>query len=94
MIDLLKRMFFIFILFSLHIYFDKMHFTQMFEYNTGMFFQLVIRTQSGELVERLSPWATYVVQPPREGGFVYKQRIYHPPPSQVLCYIQTYKYNL
>ncbi|KAG8271534.1 1,4-alpha-glucan branching enzyme [Homalodisca vitripennis] len=44
--------------------------------------QLVIRTQSGDLVERLSPWATYVVQPPREEGFVFKQRIYHPPPTQ------------
>lgn len=89
MIDLLKHLILL-ILLSLHIYCDKMHFTQMFEYSTGMFFQLVIRTQSGELVERLSPWATYVVQPPREGGFVYKQRIYHPPPSQVLCCIQTY----
>ncbi|XP_046681961.1 1,4-alpha-glucan-branching enzyme [Homalodisca vitripennis] len=44
--------------------------------------KLVIRTQSGDLVERLSPWATYVVQPPREEGFVFKQRIYHPPPTQ------------
>ena len=26
-------------------------------------FQLVIKTKSGELVDRLSPWANYVVQP-------------------------------
>lgn len=27
---------------------------------------------------RLSPWARYVVQPPREEGFVYKQKTWHP----------------
>ncbi|XP_075218700.1 1,4-alpha-glucan-branching enzyme [Lycorma delicatula] len=44
--------------------------------------KLVIRTQSGELVERLSPWATYVVQPPRSEGFTYKQRVWNPPPEK------------
>lgn len=44
----------------------------------------MVRTKNGDLVERLSPWATYVVQPPRHEGFVYKQRIYHPPPTEVI----------
>lgn len=44
--------------------------------------KLVIRTQSGELVERLSPWATYVVQPPKSEGFTYKQRVWNPPAHQ------------
>ncbi|XP_063219264.1 1,4-alpha-glucan-branching enzyme isoform X2 [Bacillus rossius redtenbacheri] len=41
--------------------------------------KIVIRTKNGELVDRLSPWATYVVQPPREEGFTYKQKIWNPP---------------
>lgn len=41
--------------------------------------KLVIRTQSGELVDRLSPWAPYVVQPPKEQGFVFKQITWNPP---------------
>ncbi|KAJ9581593.1 hypothetical protein L9F63_023227 [Diploptera punctata] len=44
--------------------------------------KIVIRAQSGELVDRLSPWATYVVQPPRVEGFTYKQRIWHPPSNE------------
>lgn len=44
--------------------------------------KLIIRKQDGSLVERLSPWATYVVQPPRSEGFTYKQRIWHPPPHE------------
>lgn len=43
--------------------------------------KIIVRTQSGELVDRLSPWATYVVQPPKEAnqGTNYKQYIWHPP---------------
>lgn len=40
---------------------------------------MVIRTQSGELVDRLSPWAPYVVQPPKEQGYVFKQITWNPP---------------
>ncbi|RZF42612.1 hypothetical protein LSTR_LSTR001407 [Laodelphax striatellus] len=40
--------------------------------------KVVVQTQNGELVDRLSPWATYVVAPPREEGFTYKQRVWHP----------------
>ncbi|XP_069693954.1 1,4-alpha-glucan-branching enzyme isoform X2 [Periplaneta americana] len=43
---------------------------------------VVIRTQSGELVDRLSPWATYVVQPPRVEGFTFKHRFWNPPPHE------------
>lgn len=34
------------------------------------------------MVDRLSPWAKYVVQPPKESnqGTNYKQRVWHPPP--------------
>lgn len=46
--------------------------------------KVIIRTQSGQLVDRLSPWATYVYQPPKEAnqGVNYKQRVWHPPPHQ------------
>nr|CAD7603353.1 unnamed protein product [Timema genevievae] len=49
----------------------------------GRFFEshnnIVIRTQTGELVDRLSPWAVYVVQPPRSEGFTYRQKVWNPP---------------
>ncbi|KAK3909486.1 1,4-alpha-glucan-branching enzyme [Frankliniella fusca] len=41
--------------------------------------KLAIRTQSGQLVFRLSPWAKYVVPPPKSEGFTYKQRMWSPP---------------
>lgn len=44
--------------------------------------KVVVRTLSGELVDRLSPWAEYVVQPPKEMGYTYQQRIWHPPQEQ------------
>lgn len=39
--------------------------------------KLVIRTKSGQLVERLSPWASYVKPP--EGSFQYEHIFYDPP---------------
>lgn len=41
-----------------------------------------MRNKAGQLVDRLSPWAKYVVQPPKEAnqGTNYKQRVWHPPP--------------
>lgn len=44
--------------------------------------KIIVRNQSGQLVDRLSPWAKYVVQPPKEAnqGTNYKQRVWHPPP--------------
>lgn len=42
--------------------------------------KLVVRTKSGELVDRLSPWAPYVVQPDKSTGvFIYDQVIWNPP---------------
>lgn len=42
--------------------------------------KVIVRTQNGELRERLSPWAKYVVQPPKElgQGTNYKQYVWHP----------------
>lgn len=46
--------------------------------------KVIIRTQSGQLVDRLSPWAPYVKQPPKElgQGTNYKQLVWHPPPHE------------
>lgn len=46
--------------------------------------KVIVRNQSGQLLDRLSPWATYVVQPPKEAGqgVNYKQRIWNPPAAQ------------
>ncbi|CAG2054504.1 unnamed protein product [Timema podura] len=44
---------------------------------------IVIRTQTGELVDRLSPWAVYVVQPPRSEGFTYRQKVWNPPSHEI-----------
>lgn len=44
--------------------------------------KLIVKNQKGELVERLSPWATYVTQPEnRSEGTTFKQRIWHPLPE-------------
>lgn len=39
--------------------------------------KIIVQSQSGELLERLSPWATYVTQNQAE-GVTYKQRLWHP----------------
>lgn len=39
--------------------------------------KLIIKSHNNELLERLSPWATYVTQNKSEGT-TYKQRIWHP----------------
>lgn len=44
--------------------------------------KIVVETQSGEKVYRLSPWATYVVQPPENEGYLFKQKIWNPPASE------------
>lgn len=38
-----------------------------------------MHTQNGEQVERLSPWAPYVVQPPEHEGYLFKQKVWRPP---------------
>lgn len=42
--------------------------------------KIIIRTQSGELVDRLSPWAKYVRQPPKSAnqGSNFKQYFWNP----------------
>lgn len=47
--------------------------------------KVIVRTRFGQLVSRLSPWAKYVVQPPKElnQGSNYKQIIWNPPPHDV-----------
>ena len=45
--------------------------------------QIVVQTQTGEFVDRISPWATYVVKPPITEGFTYKHLLWHPPESKV-----------
>lgn len=47
--------------------------------------KVIIRNQSGQLVPRLSPWAKYVVQPPKElnQGTNYKQIVWNPPANEV-----------
>jgi len=40
--------------------------------------QIVVESYHGEKMDRLSPWATYVVQPPREEGVTFKQKVWNP----------------
>ncbi|XP_043478723.1 1,4-alpha-glucan-branching enzyme [Leptopilina heterotoma] len=44
--------------------------------------KIIVKSQNGELLERLSPWATYVTQN-RAEGTTFKQRIWHPKPENV-----------
>lgn len=46
--------------------------------------KVIVRNQQGQLLDRLSPWATYVKQPPKEAnqGVNYKQYVWNPPPTQ------------
>uniref|UniRef100_A0A182PVF4 1,4-alpha-glucan branching enzyme n=1 Tax=Anopheles epiroticus TaxID=199890 RepID=A0A182PVF4_9DIPT len=41
--------------------------------------KVIIRKQDGALIDRLSPWAKYVVPPPKELGVNFQQRVWHPP---------------
>lgn len=47
--------------------------------------KIIIRNQSGHLVSRLSPWAKYVWQPPKDSnqGSNFKQLVWNPPPHEV-----------
>ena len=46
-------------------------------------FQLAIVTKSGEMVERISPWIRYAVQPKDEKNLTYDGVFWNPPPSEV-----------
>ena len=43
--------------------------------------KIIVRGPNGQLVDRLSPWAKYVKQPPKDAGqgTNYKQYVWHPP---------------
>lgn len=45
----------------------------------GSKLKIVVESEDGSLLDRLSPWATYVVKPPVEEGFTYQQVVWHPP---------------
>ncbi len=47
--------------------------------------QIVIRTGSGELVDRISPWASYVVKPPKHEGLAYHWKFWNPPSVSFFC---------
>ncbi|XP_047740965.1 1,4-alpha-glucan-branching enzyme-like [Hyalella azteca] len=42
-----------------------------------------VTTASGECVDRLSPWASYVCKPPKEEGVAYQHHFWNPPKDQV-----------
>ncbi|EFA11030.1 1,4-alpha-glucan-branching enzyme [Tribolium castaneum] len=44
--------------------------------------KVVVETQSGTKEDRLSPYATYVVEPPKDQGTIYKQKFWNPPNSE------------
>lgn len=44
--------------------------------------KVIVRKPDGQLADRLSPWATYVVPPPKTMGVNYQQRVWHPPPHE------------
>lgn len=48
--------------------------------------KVIVRNKASQLVDRLSPWATYVNQPPKDWnqGSNYKQRVWNPPANEVL----------
>lgn len=41
--------------------------------------QIVVEKDDGSLLDRLSPWAPYVVKPPVTEGCAYQQVVWHPP---------------
>lgn len=42
----------------------------------------MVQTPSGNKEDRLSPYARYVVEPPKHEGTIYKQKIWNPPHSE------------
>ncbi|CAG9759288.1 unnamed protein product [Ceutorhynchus assimilis] len=44
--------------------------------------KIVVLTENGNKEDRLSPWAPYVVEPPKSEGTIYKQLFYNPPEKE------------
>lgn len=57
-------------------------------YNYFLFLvQIVVEDNNGAMLDRLSPWANYVVQPPPNEGCAYQQVVWHPPKVFILMKI-------
>lgn len=50
--------------------------------------KIIVATWEGDLVDRLSPWATYAEAPLITSGTQYRQKVWYPPPEKVyeFCY--------
>ncbi|CAA9994478.1 unnamed protein product [Nesidiocoris tenuis] len=46
--------------------------------------KICVKKYNGELVDRISPWATYVVKPPKHEGLTYKQLMWHPSKKYIM----------
>lgn len=44
--------------------------------------KVVVETAHGCKEDRLSPWATYVIEPPKSEGTIYRQKFWNPPYSE------------
>ncbi|CAH0562702.1 unnamed protein product [Brassicogethes aeneus] len=44
--------------------------------------KVVIENHHGHKLDKLSPYATYVVEPPKDQGTIYKQKMWNPPQSE------------
>ncbi len=45
--------------------------------------KLVMKGPSGEIFDRLDPWATYVLPPPEHEGYTYNHHFWNPPNEKV-----------
>lgn len=45
--------------------------------------KLVIKGPNGDILDRLDPWASYVLPPPRHEGFIYNHHFWNPPKDKV-----------
>ncbi|XP_055372487.1 1,4-alpha-glucan-branching enzyme [Condylostylus longicornis] len=52
--------------------------------------KVIIRSQKNEMLDRLSPWAKYVKQPPKEAnqGVNYKQYVWNPPSNERYNFVE------
>ncbi|XP_059489512.1 1,4-alpha-glucan-branching enzyme [Neocloeon triangulifer] len=44
--------------------------------------KIIVQKPDGQLLDRLSPWAVYVTQPPKHESLTYKQRVWNPSADQ------------
>ncbi len=48
--------------------------------------KLVIKSADGQILDRLDPWASYVLPPPKEEGYTYMHHFWNPPKDQVYTF--------